>query len=676
MTVEGGRSGTTRDMPPPTSLTDPFIWLEDLQYRYTRRWLDKQSVLLQQTLLTPCRPQVQSLVDGVVRHTVVDVPLIAHGCLFFLKRLGHEDYASLYVCEPDGAERLLLNPATTNRFSNIALWAVSPCGERVALLVRSDGRDEPTITIINSKDGSVWATLDLKDAGRRVSLSVDLQGYYWAKPATTGGCAIVYTPFRPDTAQNEEDRWSVPADEPHSISTQPLGRNGSVLIRVDSAVERGMASYYLALGTLGVPMLLFSNVLYKVQCEQINEVLFLSTTWGAPRGRILKATLTNGYLTTWEEIIPESEGTIVHFSKGNNYLFVGVFIDRSTVLRVYDTVGNLYMTPTHAKRSAARRVMASDDDDYAFYEVSSNISPASICRLHIPTRTQQEWTGSSMPQWMPELDCIESECRSRDGTVVPLTLTFKKGLALNRNNPAILTGYGGFGLSEPHTLSNRVALWLTLGGVHVYAHVRGGGDFGEEWHRNGMLDKKQNSIDDFICAAEWLISQGYTRPNKLAITGGSNAGLLVGAALTQRPELFAAVICFGPILDMLRYHLFPGGKIGVAEYGTVDDPSARQYLKAYSPYHAVKQGIRYPAVLFISGDADTRCHPMHALKMTARLQFATTSDRPILLDFHEKRGHAALLPLAERVQTLTNQLCFLIRELDLTLGVDNTFQAG
>jgi len=210
-----------------------------------------------------------------------------------------------------------------------------------------------------------------------------------------------------------------------------------------------------------------------------------------------------------------------------------------------------------------------------------------------------------------------------------------------------------------------MALWLALGGVHAYAYIRGGGEFGEDWHRAGMREHKHNSFDDFIAAAEGLISNGYTRPERLAIVGGSNSGLLVGAALTQRPELFSAVVCFGPILDMLRYHLFSGGEIGLSEYGCADNPTDTEYLRSYSPYHSVKHGIRYPAALFISGKADTRCHPMHALKMTAKLQAATGSHRPILLDYHEKRGHANLLPLGERIETLTNQFCFLAEQLKL-----------
>lgn len=626
--------------------------------------------------MTAWRDQVQTMVESLVHRDVTNVPLVAHDRLFFLRRHSHNDYASLCVCEPDGTERVLKTPAAVNgnRFDNFGLLAISSDGKRVALLVRSDGRDEATTIIVNGDDGSIHSTITPQTEGRRISLSLDLEGYYWVKHTATRECTVVYTRLGPETDKNEQDRWIVPADAPRAVSVQPVGPSGIVLLRVRDEVDPAMASYYLGVDTKRDPILLLSKVRYKAQFEQSGNTLFLSTNWEAPRGRILKATLIKGVLSTWQEVVPESEGTIVHFSNSSNNLFVGVFVERSIVLRVYDMDGNRQVSPSYPKRTVVGPVMTSGDRDDAFYEVSSNTSPASIWRLHAPTGTQQPWHSSAKPEWMPELDCIESECRSRDGTIVPLTLTFRKGLTLNCNTPTILAAYGGFGVSDTPRFSNRFALWLAMGGLHVYAHVRGGGEFGDEWHRDGMLEKKQNSIDDFISAAELLISQRYTRPERLAIVGGSNAGLLVGAALTQRPELFAAVVCFGPILDMLRYHLFPGGEIGVAEYGTADDPAVGKYLRTYSPYHAVKHGTRYPAVLFISGDADTRCHPMHAMKMTARLQIATVSDRPIVLDYHEKRGHAALLPLSERVQTLTNQFCFLIRELCLTLGRDNTFQ--
>jgi prolyl oligopeptidase len=255
---------------------------------------------------------------------------------------------------------------------------------------------------------------------------------------------------------------------------------------------------------------------------------------------------------------------------------------------------------------------------------------------------------------------------SKDGTQVPMFIMHRKGLRLDRSNPALLTGYGGFTQSRTPDFSQTAALWAERGGVYALPNLRGGGEFGEEWHKAGMRDKKQNVFDDFLTAAEWLIKNGYTESSKLAISGRSNGGLLVGAALTQRPDLFRAVVCGYPLLDMVRYHRFLVAKFWVPEYGSADDPEQFKYLYAYSPYHRVKPTTKYPAVLFITGDSDTRVAPLHARKMAALLQASTGSDGPILLHYDTKAGHVgSATPVSKRIDDLTDELSFLFWQLDV-----------
>ncbi|MDQ7053411.1 MAG: prolyl oligopeptidase family serine peptidase [candidate division KSB1 bacterium] len=239
-------------------------------------------------------------------------------------------------------------------------------------------------------------------------------------------------------------------------------------------------------------------------------------------------------------------------------------------------------------------------------------------------------------------------------------LVHKKGLELNGKNPTLLTGYGGFNISLKPGYSSLATIWVENGGVFARPSLRGGGEFGEEWHKAGMREKKQNVFDDFIAAAEWLIDNKYTNPEKLAISGGSNGGLLVGAALTQRPDLFKAVACFYPLLDMIRYHKFLVARFWIPEYGSSDDPEQFQYLLKYSPYHNVKPGTKYPAVIFITGDGDTRVAPLHARKMAALLQHATGSDNPVLLLYDTKAGHSGGMPVSKRIEDMTNWLSFLM----------------
>jgi prolyl oligopeptidase len=245
-------------------------------------------------------------------------------------------------------------------------------------------------------------------------------------------------------------------------------------------------------------------------------------------------------------------------------------------------------------------------------------------------------------------------------------LFYKKGLKKDGARPTWLTGYGRFDVNNTPQFNEPAAEWADAGGIYAVATLRGGGEFGEAWHKAGMMQRKQTVFDDFISAEEWLIAQGYTNSKKLAITGGSNGGLLVGAALTQRPELEQAVVCLYPLLDMLRYHKFMDGSWWVPEYGSAEDPAQFKYLYAYSPYNHVKPGVKYPAVLFITGDGDTRVAPLHARKMAARLQAATASDHPILLLYDTKSGHSGGRPLSKLIEERTNILSFLFRELGVS----------
>jgi prolyl oligopeptidase len=254
---------------------------------------------------------------------------------------------------------------------------------------------------------------------------------------------------------------------------------------------------------------------------------------------------------------------------------------------------------------------------------------------------------------------------SKDGTKIPMFLAYKKGLKLDGSHPVLLTGYGGFNVSVTPNYSNRAVVWIDMGGVYAQPNLRGGGEFGEEWHKAGMLDKKQNVFDDFIAAGEYLIREGYTSKEKLAIYGGSNGGLLVGAALTQRPDLFRAVICGAPLLDMLRYDQFKVAKLWVPEYGTAENPEQFKFIYKYSPYQHVDKGTKYPAVMLVTGDADTRVDPLHARKMAALLQASTTSGHPVLLHYDTKAGHSGGLPIDRQIENGADEMAFLASQLGM-----------
>jgi len=289
--------------------------------------------------------------------------------------------------------------------------------------------------------------------------------------------------------------------------------------------------------------------------------------------------------------------------------------------------------------------------------------PPSVYRIDLSTGEQALWRRVSADLDPDRYVVRQVTYPSRDGTPITMFVVQPRELRLDGTNPVYLTGYGGFNISMTPGFSRSLILWLERGGVVAVPNLRGGGEYGETWHQNGMLANKQNTFDDFIAAAEWLIASEYTTPKRLAIAGGSNGGLLMGAALTQRPDLFRAVVVQVPLLDMLRYHRFLIARLWIPEYGSPDDPTQFQWLKSYSPYHHVQDGVAYPAVLLATAESDTRVDPMHARKMAARLQAATSSRHPILLRLESKAGHGAGKPIAKVLDELTDTWSFVFQEL-------------
>jgi prolyl oligopeptidase len=305
------------------------------------------------------------------------------------------------------------------------------------------------------------------------------------------------------------------------------------------------------------------------------------------------------------------------------------------------------------------------DGDEAFLGFTSYAVPPTVYRLALPEPALELWARAE-----GDVDADRFRVRlvrypSRDGTSVSMFLVDAHDRPRDGRGAAVLTGYGGFNVSHTPAFGRGVILFLEKGGLYAVAHLRGGGEYGEEWHRAGMLDRKQNVFDDFIAGASHLVREGHAAPDRLAVMGGSNGGLLVGAALTQRPELFRAVVCQVPLLDMVRYHLFRIARLWIPEYGSADDVDAFRWLYAYSPYHHVRDGERYPAVLLTTGESDSRVDPLHARKMAARLQAATASDRPVLLRVETRAGHGQGKPLSKALDEWADVWTFLFGQLGL-----------
>jgi prolyl oligopeptidase len=303
-----------------------------------------------------------------------------------------------------------------------------------------------------------------------------------------------------------------------------------------------------------------------------------------------------------------------------------------------------------------------------YFEFDSFTMPSTIYRYDFDSDSLAVVGSLKAPVDLSNIEVRQVWYPSKDGTPVSMFIVARKGLKRDGTNPAYLYGYGGFNISMTPYYSSNVAFWLDAGGVYALPNIRGGGEYGKEWHDNGKLEKKQNSFDDFIAAAQYLIDSGYTNTNKLAISGGSNGGLLVGAVLTQRPDLFKAVVCAVPLLDMLRYQDFQVARLWIPEYGSSEDSSQFQYLLKYSPYQHVTKGVAYPAVLLTAGESDSRVDPLHARKMAAELQAATSSDNPILLYVEMNAGHGQGKPVSKRIEDAAGTWSFVFRALGIKYG--------
>jgi prolyl oligopeptidase len=426
------------------------------------------------------------------------------------------------------------------------------------------------------------------------------------------------------------------------------------------------------------------NFLYNADVYE--GKVYITTNEDAPRYRLFVAEAGNFEREAWKEIIPQSDAVLQGAAVFGGKLFAQYEQNATSQLRIFDLDGKEAGALVLPGIGSVFATSGKWNRDEAFYGFQSFTVPPSIYRVDlgvgltpIPVKINGKfdsvahvqptlWTKVDAPSIDPSAYEVAQEWfHSKDGTRVPMFIVHKKGLQKNGHNPTLLTGYGGFNISLTPSFSRTAYLWMEHGGIFAVANLRGGAEFGEDWHRAGMLDKKQNVFDDMIAAAEHLIAEKYTDKHHLAIQGGSNGGLLMGAMITQRPDLFRAVICQVPLLDMLHYQDFQIAKLWIPEYGTSENPEQFKWLYAYSPYHHVKAGVEYPAVLFMTADTDTRVDPMHAKKMTALMQAearnGTSQTRPILLRIESKAGHGIGKPVAKQIEEYTDVYAFLFSQL-------------
>jgi prolyl oligopeptidase len=406
---------------------------------------------------------------------------------------------------------------------------------------------------------------------------------------------------------------------------------------------------------------------FSYDARVVRDRMYIRTNEDAPNHRLFVAAATAPDRGQWQEIVPtRADAVLDGFQVTRQWLALS-YVERAVSrLRLADLGGGSVREITLPAIGSVFGWGAEPEGGELFFGFSSYAVPPCVYRLDLSSGGQEVWQQVVADIEPDQYRVEQVRYPSRDGTPVTMFLVHRRGLVRDGRNPVYLTGYGGFNIPMTPAFSRSLLAWLEQGGLLAVANLRGGGEYGEAWHQAGMLGRKQNTFDDFIGAAEYLVAERYTEPSRLAIAGGSNGGLLMGAMLTQRPELFRAVVIQVPLLDMLRYERFLIARLWIPEYGSAADPEQFRWLRAYSPYHRVRDGTPYPAVLLATAESDTRVDPMHARKMTARLQAATSSDRPVLLRLEPRAGHGAGKPVSKVLEELVDTWSFIVAELGVS----------
>jgi prolyl oligopeptidase len=658
------------------TIRDPYRWLENENTPETQEFVRQQLAYARSVLdAIPGRDEIRRRLTELLSIGTISTPQVAGKFYFYSRREGKQNQPILYVREGlTGQDRALIDPNQLAADGTIAMdwWYPAHEGKYVAYGLSPGGSEVSTLRIIETASGNILP--DTVERTRAASLAwrPDNSGFFYTRYPRKGD-----VPDREEVYHRRIFYHSLGSDPEKDPLIFGEGRNPEDWPNVDLSedgryllitVEQGWTRTELFLmdlvaGTEAVRISDGRDFLYRG--EIFRGELYIVSNEDAPRYRVFKASAEHPAREFWRELIPQSDAVLQATDVIHGNLFALYERNVTSQIKVFTTEGALLADVELPGPGSVTGFGGEWDSDEMFFGFQSFTVPPSVYRIDltspgIPVPTL--WAKIDAPSIDPsQYEVKQLWYASKDGTRVPMFVFHKKGLTLNGHNPTLLVGYGGFNISLTPTFTGDRYLWLERAGVFAVANLRGGAEFGEDWHRAGMLENKQNVFDDFIAAAEFLIAQKYTDQEHLAIRGGSNGGLLMGAMLTQRPDLFRAVVCQVPLLDMLRYQNFQIAKLWIPEYGTADDPKQFEWLYAYSPYHHVKKGVTYPAILFMTAESDTRVDPLHAKKMAAILQeeAANGADRPILLRIETKAGHGMGKPVSKLVDELTDMYSFV-----------------
>jgi prolyl oligopeptidase len=657
-------------------VADPYRWLEQGDSPETQAWTAAQNALTESYLAgIAARPRIRERLEELLAIGSLSVPTPARGRYFYQYRDGRQNQPILYVREgADGADRVLLDPNRLNAEGTTALdwYHPSEDGRLLAYGLSDDGSEQSVLRILDVRSGETLSDRIPHTRAADVAWLPDGSAFYYTRYPAPGEVPEGEEPYHRAVyfhrlgADPATDRLVFrPAVKEHwpGVSLSPDGR--WLLIGVARTFDQ-TDLYIQDLRGGAPPVAVAKDLPALFDGQVVAGRLYLRTNLHAPTYGLYAVDPERPDLGSATQLVPPRPDAVLDGARVVGRHLALDYLERaSSRLRLADLDGSHVSEHPLPGIGSLFGLGAEWDGSELFYGYSSYTVPPTVYRIDLETGAETLWRRVEADIEPDRYAVRQVTYASGDGTPVTMFVVHPRGIQLDGGNPTYLTGYGGFNISMTPGFARSLFLWLERGGVIAVPNVRGGGEYGETWHQGGMLGNKQNTFDDFVAAAEWLIANGYTRPERLAVAGGSNGGLLMGAVLTQRPDLFRAVVIQVPLLDMLRYPRFLLARLWIPEYGSPEDPGEYAWLRAYSPYHHVRDGTAYPAVLLATAESDTRVDPMHARKMTARLQAATGSTHPVLLRLESKAGHGAGKPIAKVLAELTDVWSFVFHELGL-----------
>jgi prolyl oligopeptidase len=664
-------------------VSDPYRWLEDIDSAESRAWVKAQSEYARRHLdRIPGRADIEKRLTALSNYTRYGGPRSTPGIMkrgariFFLKQEGLQNQPVLYVQSPGGQPKELLNPNTLSKDGTAAVATWEP------------SRDGKWLCYGLSKAGSDWQEWRIREVDTGRDLPDHLAWVKFSSPVWSHDSAGVYYSRYPEpkgdqltaanyfhkvyyhrlrTAQSEDKLiYERPDQKEWLFESHPAGQGRYLVIKVDWGTRVENAVFFQDARKPGVTTPLvdeFIGAFLPIGSQGSN--VYFYTTYKAPKGRVIAVDLEKPARANWREIVPESADALESARVSAQSVICTYLKDASTHVRIYTLAGKPDHEVALPGAGAAAWAENGEEEMEQFYAFSGFTRPATVYRYDVKARRSEPLFASNLSFDPDVFETKQVFYRSKDGTRVPMFLTYRKGIKLDGRNPTLLYGYGGFNIALTPDFKPHYIGWLEMGGIFAVANLRGGSEYGEAWHKAGMLHNKQNVFDDFIAAAEYLIASKYTSTPKLAIMGGSNGGLLVGAVLNQRPDLFGAAIPRVGVMDMLRFHKFTIGSAWVSDYGSPDNPADFAVLRKYSPLHNIRQGTQYPPTLIVTADHDDRVVPSHSFKYAAELQRAQEGKAPILIRIETSAGHGAGKPTAKIIEEEADIYAFLREALKM-----------